>query len=382
MLFLLHFNTALLITFNKYVSMRTLKYALIGCGRIATNHIRAVLDNGLELVAVCDIVADRMDELLEKHGLQDAGTAKYSDYKKMISERELDLVAVATESGKHAEIALFCIDKRINVIIEKPMSMSIEDADRIIRLAKEKDVKVSVCHQNRFNIAVRETRKALEENRFGKLSHGTVHVRWNRNKSYYDQAKWRGTLAQDGGVLMNQCIHGIDLLRWLLGDEITKVYAITRKQFHDYLQCEDVGVAVVEFKNGAIATIEGTTNVFPINLEETLYIFGEAGTVKLGGKSANAIEIWQFKDSRQSDDRNNGFFEKTQNVYGNGLSLLYTDVIEAIGNGRDPYVDGEAGKRALELVLAIYKSAYEQKPVELPLECCSIMDFLEETDEE
>ena len=158
----------------------------------------------------------------------------------------------------HAEIALYCIDHGVNVIIEKPMAMSIADANEIIRRSEEKGVKVSACHQNRFNVAVQQMRKALEAGRFGKLSHGSIHVRWNRNRDYYDQAKWRGTWAQDGGALMNQCIHGIDLLRWMMGEEIDEVYGVTRQQFHHYLEAEDIGMAVVKFQNGAVATIEGT----------------------------------------------------------------------------------------------------------------------------
>lgn len=259
-----------------------MKYALIGCGRIATNHIKAVLNNGLELVAVCDVIPEHMESLLSKHELQnDTSIKSYTDYKKLIEENQIELVGIATESGIHAEIALYCIEHGIHVIIEKPMAMSIADADRIIQLSEEKGVKVSACHQNRFNVAVQEMRKALEAGRFGKLSHGSIHVRWNRNKDYYTQAPWRGTWAQDGGALMNQCIHGIDLLRWMMGNEIEEVYGVTKQQFHSYLEAEDIGMAVVKFKNGAVATIEGTTNVYPQNLEETLYLFGENGTVKL-----------------------------------------------------------------------------------------------------
>ena len=276
-----------------------MKYALIGCGRIATNHVKAVLNNHLEFAAVCDIVPEQMENLLAKHELQnDSSIHRYTDYKEMIEQEQPQLVGIATESGVHAEIALYCIDHGVNVIIEKPMAMSIADANEIIRRSEEKGVKVSACHQNRFNVAVQQMRKALEAGRFGKLSHGSIHVRWNRNRDYYDQAKWRGTWAQDGGALMNQCIHGIDLLRWMMGEEIDEVYGVTRQQFHHYLEAEDIGMAVVKFQNGAVATIEGTTNVYPKNLEETLYLFGENGTVKLGGKSTNNIDVWDFADAR------------------------------------------------------------------------------------
>lgn len=345
-----------------------MKYALIGCGRIAVNHIKAALNNNLEIAAVCDVIPDKMEELLEKFQLQNNDEIKrYTDYKEMIKAEKPELASIATESGVHAEIAIHCIDNGVNVIIEKPMAMSIEDADRIIALAEEKNVKVSACHQNRFNVAVQELRHALEAGRFGKLSHGSIHVRWNRNKDYYDQAPWRGTWAEDGGALMNQCIHGIDLLRWMMGDEVEEVYGATRQQFHDYLEAEDVGMAVVKFRNGAIGTIEGTTNVYPKNLEETLYIFGENGTVKIGGTSTNNIDVWDFADETADDDKNKGLKEATSNVYGNGHTSLFADVMDAIENDREPYVDAVAGRNALEMVLAIYKSQRDGVPVKLPL---------------
>ncbi len=346
-----------------------MKYALIGCGRISTNHIKAALNNKLEIVAVCDVEPSHMEEVLKKHNLEkEASIKRYTDYKKMIEENELELVSIATESGIHAEVALFCIDNGINVIIEKPMAMSMKDANEIIRRSKEKNVKVSACHQNRFNIAVQEMRKAVESGRFGKLSHGSIHVRWNRNQDYYTQAPWRGTWAQDGGALMNQCIHGIDLLRWMMGDEVEEVYGVTRQQFHHYLEAEDIGMAVVKFKNGALATIEGTTNVYPKNLEETLYLFGENGTVKLGGKSTNNIDVWDFADESEQDEKNKGLEEETSNVYGNGHTSLFADVIDAIKNDREPYVNAVAGKNALEMILAIYKSQKEGHAVKFPLE--------------
>ena len=346
-----------------------MKYALIGCGRIATNHVKAVLNNNLEFVAACDIELDNIETLLAKHNLEkDESIKRYVDYKEMIKNHpDLELIAIATSSGAHAEIALYCIDHGINVIIEKPMAMNIKDAEEIIKRSTEKGVKVCACHQNRFNVAVQKTRKALESGRFGKLSHGSIHVRWNRNKDYYTQAPWRGTWAEDGGCLMNQCIHGIDLLRWMMGNEVDTVYGVTRQQQHHYLEAEDVGMAVVTFKNGAVATIEGTTNVYPQNLEETLYLFGQDGTVKLGGKSTNNIDVWDFKDETEADKENKGLEEQTSNVYGNGHTSLYADMIDAVNTNRAPYVDAVAGRNALEMILAIYKSMKTGAPVKLPL---------------
>ena len=332
----------------------------------------------LDFVAVCDVLPEAMESLLSKHDLQnDTSIERFTDYKEMVSKHpDLDLIAIATESGIHAEIALYLIDRGINVIIEKPMAMSMKDADEIVKRSAEKGVKVSVCHQNRFNIAVQEMRQALETGRFGKISHGSINVRWNRNKSYYDQAPWRGKWASDGGCLFNQCIHGIDLLRWMMGDEVEEVYGVTKQQFHDYLEAEDIGMAVVKFKNGAIGTIEGTVNVYPKNLEETLYLFGEQGTVKIGGTSTNNIDVWNFADESEEDNKNKGLQEATSNVYGNGHTSLYRDVIDSIQNDRKPYIDAVAGRNAVEMILAIYKSAATGEPVKLPLTDAASTDFI------
>ena len=238
-------------------------------------------------------------------------------------------------------------------------------------------MKVCACHQNRFNKSIVEIRKALERNRFGKLLYGTAHIRWARDHEYYDRASWRGTWEQDGGALMNQCIHDIDLLRWMMGDEVDTVFGMTDRLIHPYIEAEDLGIAVVKFKNGAYGIVEGTTDIYPKNLEETLYIFGEKGTVKAGGESVNIIEEWKFSDHFGDEEQvKRECAENPPNVYGFGHSKLYRNVIAAIEGTEELVVDAEAGKRALELVLAIYKSAAEGKTVKLPLEECSTMDFV------
>ena len=255
-----------------------MKYALIGCGRISPNHIEAAKNNKLDFVAMCDIIPEVMEEKSNKFGLETV--RKYTDYKEMLKKEKPVLVAIATESGKHAAIALDCIAAGCNVIIEKPIALSIADADAIIKAGKEKGVLVCANHQNRFNKSVQYIRKALEEGRFGRLSHGAAHVRWNRGKGYYEQAPWRGTWAQDGGCLMNQCIHNIDLLRWMMGDEIEEVMAYTDQLEHPYLEAEDLGMALVKFSNGSYGLIEGTTNVYPKNLEETFVHLWAEGNSK------------------------------------------------------------------------------------------------------
>lgn len=352
-----------------------MKYALIGCGRISPNHIEAAKNNKLDFVAMCDVLFNVMQEKSDKFNLE--SVRKYTDYKVMLREEKPELVAIATESGKHAAIALDCIAAGCNVIIEKPIALSIDDANAIIEAGKEKGVVVCANHQNRFNKSIQYIRRALDEGRFGKLSHGAAHVRWNRGQSYYTQAAWRGTWAQDGGCLMNQCIHNIDLLRWMMGDNINEVMAYTDQLQHNYLETEDIGLALVKFANGSYGLIEGTTNVYPKNLEETLYLFGEKGTAKAAGTSDNIIEEWNFDDGLDDSDEVKALFsENPPNIYGFGHTPLYADVIDAIENHRAPLVDGEAGKRALELVLAIYKSAAEHRPIKLPLEKCSTMDFV------
>ena len=242
--------------------------------------------------------------------------------------------------------------------------------------AETNGVVLCACHQNRFNKSIQKLREALDANRFGRLLHGAAHVRWNRSRAYYEQAPWRGTWVNDGGALMNQCLHNIDLLRWVMGDHIDEVFAYTARVNHDYIEAEDLGLALVKFSNGAYGLIEGTTNVYPKNLEETLYVFGEKGTVKVGGKSVNIIEEWSFGDQKDDPEEVKArYHENPPNVYGFGHAPLYRDVVLAIREGRKPLVDGQAGKRAVELVLAIYKSALEGKPVRLPLEDFSVLDM-------
>ena len=250
------------------------------------------------------------------------------------------------------------------------------DEAQIVEAAERAGVKLCACHQNRFNKSIQKIRTAVEEGRFGRMLHGTAHIRWNRERAYYEQAPWRGTWAQDGGALMNQCIHNIDLLRWMMGDDVTEVMAYTDNLEHDYIEAEDLGMALIRFGNGAYGIVEGTTNVYPHNLEETLYLFGQDGTVKAGGKSVNIIDEWDFRDGRGDPATiKMEFAENPPNVYGYGHTPLYADVIDAIRHNRTPYVDGRAGMRALELVLAIYQSAAEGRPVRLPLGDCATTDF-------
>lgn len=355
--------------------MTSLKYAIIGCGRISPNHISSAISNNLDIVAICDLEQIKMDYIINHFQLPKA-VNKYTDYHEMLKKEHIDLIAICTESGKHGQIALDCIEAGCHLIIEKPITLSLEEADQIIKLSKLNNVKVSACHQNRFNKSVLKLRKAIEDGRFGKLLHGTANIRWSRGNSYYNLARWRGTWEQDGGALMNQCIHNIDLLRWMMGEEIEEVVGLTDNLMHDYIEAEDIGLALIRFTNGSYGVIEGTTNVYPQNLEETLYVFGEKGTVKLGGKSVNIIEEWMFADKSEDPELiKSTYFENPPDVYGFGHTSLYENVKSAILLDHDPFVTAEDGRKALELVLAIYQSSFKREIIKLPLQQASTIDF-------
>ena len=351
-----------------------LKFAIIGCGRISHKHIEALANNleEAELVAVCDIVPEKMDKDVEEYYKSIAENAKldtadeyveeiavtkeevkkYTDYKEMLEKEDLDVVSICTESGYHAKYAIDCLNAGKHVLVEKPMALSSADANKMIKLAKRKNLKLGVCHQNRFNPPIQKLRRAVEEGRFGKIINGTARILWNRNDDYYKQAPWRGTKALDGGTLMNQCIHNIDLLQWMMGSEVERVHC-ERDTFLRDIEMEDFGAILIRFKNGSIGIVEGSACVYPKNLEETLSIFGEKGTVVIGGLAVNEIKTWQFADERDYDKEDEN--TEVDSVYGKGHTPLYKDFIDAINNDREPLINGEEGKKALEIILKAYE---------------------------
>lgn len=371
-----------------------LKFAIIGCGRISHKHIEALVSNfgEAELVAVCDIIPEKMDKVAEEYHvlmkknkkLQHNGkhlkeivstnekVKKYIDYKEMLEIEDIDVVSIATESGYHARHVLDCLNKSKHVLVEKPIALSTSDANKMIKIAREKNLKFGVCHQNRFNPPIQKLRRAIDEGRFGKIINGTARILWNRNDDYYKQASWRGTKELDGGTLMNQCIHNIDLLQWMIGSEVERVYAETDTFLRD-IEMEDFGAILIRFKNGAIGIVEGSACVYPKNLEETLSIFGEKGTVVIGGLAVNEIKTWRFADERDYDKEDES--TKVDSVYGKGHTPLYKDFIDAINNDMEPLINGEEGKKAMEIVLAAYKSQKEEGKVEFPLGDVSSLEF-------
>jgi predicted dehydrogenase len=349
------------------------KTVLIGCGRISSKHIEAFVKNAekMSLTAVCDPIMSRAKEKAKEYHsyMADVEVAVYTDYKKMLAECRPDIVTIATESGKHKEIAIDCLNAGCHVICEKPMALSTRDADAMNEAAKRAGKKLAVCFQNRFNGPVQKLRAALEAGRFGRVLHGMVQIRWNRNETYYAGALWRGTWEQDGGTLMNQCTHGIDLLQWMMGEDAVRVQAQTRR-FLRPIEAEDFGAAIVEFKSGAVGLIEGSADIYPKNLNETLSVFGEKGSVVIGGLAVNKLTTWRFADADALGDTEGAVLNPHEKdpptVYGFGHGALFQDFVEAIENNREPLVSGEKGKKALEIILAIYKSQKTGKPVDLP----------------
>ena len=351
-----------------------MKYALIGCGMISPNHIKAALANDLEIVALCDLVEENRKKALELIPEEKrTGVTLYGNHLEMLEKEKPELVAIALGSGLKRRLSVDCMKAGANVIVEKPIALSLDDADFMIQTAKECGVKLIVNHQLRFVETVRALKVESEMGQFGKLLHGTVQVRRNRNKAYFDVSKWRGTWANDGGTLMNQCIHYTDLLQWVMGSDVDEVFAYTDRMTHPYIEAEDLGLAVLKFKNGAYATIEGTVNTYPRNLSDSIAIFGESGTVSLRGKFLEDVEAWNFAEGPQN--RDDAIEQFSIENMGAGHAPIYKYTIGVINGEPDNLCPATDSRKALELILAIYKSAAEGKPVKLPLKGVATTDF-------
>ena len=336
-----------------------LNFAIIGCGRIANKIVDGIINNSekAKLVAVCDILEDKMQQIknryIEKSNELDE-VIEISDYKKVLEKVKIDVAIISTESGYHEEIGLYFLENGVNLIIEKPLAMSIEGAQKLVDTAKKNNLKLAASHQNRFNYPIQLLKKAIKENRLGRIFNGMARILWTRDDNYYLQAPWRGTWALDGGTLMNQCIHNIDLINWMMDDEIDTVYAQTSNYIRN-IEAEDYGVILIRYKSGKIATIEGSAIVYPKNLEETLTITGEKGTVVIGGMAVNKINTWRVAGDNEEEHLSVDCGDPNS-VYGYGHEALYKDFIEAIEENREPLVNGLAGLNAVKIILAAYKS--------------------------
>ena len=353
----------------------SMNFAIIGCGVIAFTHakaLEALRGEDCVLYGACDIIPEKADAYAAEHGVPHV----YYDYHDVLADPAVDIVCVCVPSGTHGEVCKAAAEAGKAIVCEKPMEITPEKIADVIGVVERTHAKMQCIFQRRMMPVAIAVKQAVAEGRFGRICLAGADLKYYRDQAYYNSAGWRGTWEQDGGALMNQCIHNIDLLRWMMGDGVDEVMAYTDNLNHAYIQAEDLGMALIRFSNGAYGIVEGTTNVYPHNLEETLYLFGENGTVKAGGKSVNIIEEWDFRDGRGDPATiKMQFGENPPNVYGYGHTPLYADMIAAIRENRAPYVDGRAGMRALELVLAIYLSAARHEPVKLPLEDCATMDF-------
>ncbi|MDC0831666.1 Gfo/Idh/MocA family oxidoreductase [Geitlerinema sp. CS-897] len=339
-----------------------LQVALVGCGRIAKRHAE-LLGNGIikgaTLAAVCDFDRSRAQVYGDRFSVP-----VYTDMDAMLRKEDIDIVSILTPSGLHAEHVLHLAPYGKHLIVEKPMALTLEDADAAIEACDRHGCKLFVVKQNRFNVPVVKLRQALESGRFGKLVMGTVRVRWCRRQEYYDQDAWRGTWAMDGGVLTNQASHHIDLLQWMMGD-VESVMAMSRTALVD-IEAEDTAVVILRFRNGALGVIEATTATRPKDLEGSLSILGENGSVEIGGFAVNQMKVWNFAEELPEDrEVLEKYSVNPPNVYGYGHQAYYEHVVQSIRNNTHQLVDGLEGRRSLELINAIYESIETGREVQL-----------------
>ncbi len=341
-----------------------INFAIIGCGRIAKRHAELLGTGqiaGARLVAVCDIRAERAEAFGTKYGVP-----AFSSIDDMLATPGIDVVSVLTPSGMHAEHTIRVARSKRHVVVEKPMALTLVDADAMIHECDRACVGLFVVKQNRFNLPVVKAREALDAGRFGRLVLGTVRVRWCRDQSYYANDDWRGTWAQDGGVLSNQASHHVDMLNWFMGSvESVHCRALTALV---NIEAEDTAVATVKFRNGALGVIEATSATRPRDMEGSLSILGATGAVEIAGFSVNKIRTWQFSDPLQSDaDVMENFSVNPPNVYGFGHQAYYEHMVEVLSKDAKPLVDGHEGRQSLELIMALYESIASGQEVKLPL---------------
>lgn len=339
-----------------------LKFALIGCGRIAKRHAELLGRGqiaGARLVALCDVVEERARSFGEAFNVP-----WYRDMHEMMQREDIDVVSILTPSGLHAEHLLAIAPYRKHVVVEKPMALSLDDADAMIRACDENGIRMFVVKQNRFNVPVQKLWEARCAGRFGKLVLGTVRVRWCRTQAYYDQDAWRGTWALDGGVLANQASHHIDLLEWMMG-KVDSVFAKAKTALVN-IEAEDTAVVVLNFASGALGIIEATTAARPKDLEGSISILGEKGSVEIGGFAVNAMKVWNFTEPLPGDaEVMEKFSVNPPNVYGFGHQAYYENVVDCIRNNKQHLVDGLEGRKSLELISAIYESIETGREVRL-----------------
>lgn len=338
-----------------------IRIALVGCGRISRSHFDAIgkIDE-LQLVAVCDSVESRARDAGEGEGVP-----WFTSYVRMLEEAPCDVVAVCTPSGLHPQHGILAAKAGKHVVCEKPMAIALTAADELVQACDDAGVQLFVVKQNRLNPPIQFLRRAIEKGRFGRIYMANTTVRWTRPQEYYDQAPWRGTWEFDGGAFMNQASHYVDLIQWLVGpveSVMAKTATLARR-----IETEDSGVAILKFRSGALGVIEVTMLTYPRNLEGSITILGEKGTVKIGGTAVNKVETWQFADYDDDDKLVESSTYTPPNVYGHGHEGYYRNVLSVLRGQAVADTDGRAGRKSLELILGIYESAKSGHEVPLPL---------------
>lgn len=341
--------------------------ALIGCGKIANKHVAVVTAiPEIDLVYACDPDPDRAANIAGKA----EGCAATTDFDKVLADPRVEVVSICTPSGSHATLGIQAARAGKHVIIEKPLALRLDEADRLIETCDRRGVKLFVVQQNRYNRPVQALRRALEADRLGHVFLGTVRVFWRRDQDYYDVEPWRGTWSQDGGVLTNQASHHIDLLLWMMGD-VDSVFARGRTVSHQ-IETEDTGVVLLKFKNGGFGVVEATTCVQPRDLEGSLNLYGEGGTVEIGGFAANELKIWSFVQETAEDASIFDEWGSNPKEFAYNHRMFYLDALEDLQTNRRGLLDGIEGRKSLEVINAIYESIETGREVFLrfePKEC-------------
>jgi UDP-N-acetyl-2-amino-2-deoxyglucuronate dehydrogenase len=345
------------------IAGRRIRFALVGCGRISKNHIESLKKHGkeAEVVAVCDI-----DEAALEAAQAATRSEAFSRYEDLLEKSDADVVVIATPSGLHAEQTLLAAKAGKHVITEKPMATRWQDGKRMVAACDAARVRLFVVKQNRRNATLQLLKRAIEQKRFGRIYMASINVFWNRPQEYYDAAKWRGTWEFDGGAFMNQASHYVDLLDWMIGP-VESVQAYTATLERD-IEVEDTGALALRWRSGALGTMSVTMLTYPKNLEGSITVIGERGTVRIGGLAVNEIQHWEFADKQPEDERVREASYETTSVYGFGHPLYYENVIKTLRGQSEPETDGREGLRSLELLVAIYISARDGRRVTLPLD--------------
>ncbi len=342
--------------------MEIKRFGLVGCGRISGKHFTAISEiDGAEIVSCCDIIKDRVMESARQYEIKKT----YLSYEKMLDNEKLDAVLICTPSGMHPAMGIKAAERGYHVITEKPMGISLSGADELVKVCDANQVDLFVVKQNRLNPAIQLLKQAIDKGRFGKIYSLNATVRWSRPQSYYDQAKWRGTWEFDGGAFMNQASHYLDLIQWL-GGPVDSVMAMTATLNHN-IETEDMGTGIIRFRNGTLGTVEVTMNIYPRNLEGSITVMGENGTVKVGGIAVNKVEHWEFREYDDDDKLVETCTTNPTSVYGNGHTGYLRNVVEVLQGYGEPQTDGREGRKSLEIILAMYESAKSGKRVPLPL---------------